>query len=332
MRDHGGNLDAAIAVFGGLPEEWIDLSTGINRVPYPVRGLPMSVWTDLPSRAALAELRAVARRAYGSTAPVVALAGAQAAIQIYPWLSAPGTARVLGPTYNEHAASLRDVGWQVEEVRDPDDLAGADLAVIVNPNNPTGGIVGRDAVLTLADRVGQLVVDESFADPVPEISVAADAGRNNMLVLRSFGKFFGLAGLRLGFAFGSERDIDLMTAMAGPWPVSGAAIEIGLRALVDRDWARRTTERLAADRRRLDTLALRAGWGLAGGAHLFCLYETPDAQRAQVRLARARIWSRVFPYSPTWLRLGLPGSEEEWTRMATALVPGDGVPRSAARS
>lgn len=319
MQDHGGNLDGAMAMFGGDLRDWIDLSTGINRVPYPLPALSISAWTALPSPKALDGLHRAAQLAYGSDAPILAVAGAQAAIQMYPWLAAPGHARVLGPTYNEHAACLQAVGWQVDEVATLAELAGADLAVVVNPNNPDGQTHRRDALLDLSGRVGQLIVDESFADPVPELSVAAEAGRNGMMVLRSFGKFYGLAGIRLGFVLAAQNDIDLMTAMSGPWPVSGTAIAIGMAALADSDWQARTTARLAADRRRLDGLALAAGWRLLGGSHLFCLYEVPDAARAQVRLARARIWSRVFPYSPSWLRLGLPGTEAEWARITTAL-------------
>jgi cobalamin biosynthesis protein CobC len=319
MLDHGGNLDLACELFGGRPQDWIDLSTGINRQPYPVGELRSGSWTALPSRADLQALHEAARSAYGTSASVLAVAGAQAAIQSLPRLAPPGRARILAPTYNEYAPTLKAAGWQVEEVGDLDALAGAELAVVVNPNNPDGRRHDRAALLALASRVGRLVVDESFADAGPDVSLASDAGRTGLLVLRSFGKFYGLAGLRLGFVLGNEADVAALAAMAGPWPVSGAAIEIGRRALLDRAWADATSARLAGEARRLDDLARRAGWGLVGGTPLFRLYETGNAVAAQEKLARAKIWSRIFSNKPGWLRLGLPGDETEWTRLATAL-------------
>jgi len=319
MRDHGGNLDLACARFGGRVEEWIDLSTGINRQAYPVGDLPQRVWTALPSRAEIEALHEAARQAYGTSGPLLAVAGAQAAIQMLPHLASPGRARIIAPTYNEYAPLLAAAGWQVEGAVDLDALAGADLAVVVNPNNPDGRQYERRELLALASRVSRLVVDESFADAAPGVSVAVEAGRPGLIVLRSFGKFYGLAGLRLGFVLGSEMDVAALAGMAGPWPVSGAAIEIGRRALLDRAWADATRARLARDTARLDALAQGAGWKLVGGTPLFRLYETADAGAAQERLAQAKIWSRIFSGKPGWLRLGLPGDETEWSRLAAAL-------------
>src|SRR5262249_3987254 len=157
-----------------------------------------------------------------------------------------------------------------------DALAGADLAVVVNPNNPDGRRHDPARLLALLSRVKRLVVDESFADAVPDASLATEAGRSGLLVLRSFGKFYGLAGLRLGFVLGNDADIAAMTAMAGPWPVSGAAIEIGRQALPDRDWAGATRARLESDSRRLDDLTKVANWKLVGGTPLFRLYDVGD--------------------------------------------------------
>jgi len=320
MQDHGGNLDVAIARFGGRAEDWIDLSTGINRRPYPVGDLPLHRWRALPSRADIVSLHDAARQAYNARSPVLALGGAQAAIQLLPYLSPPGKARILSPTYNEYAPTLGAAGWQVEEAGDLDALAGSDLAVVVNPNNPDGRRHDPGALLSLTSRVGRLVVDESFVDAIGGLSLAPRAGQKGLLVLRSFGKFYGLAGLRLGFVLGCEADIATLDAMAGPWAVSGAAIEIGRRALCDRNWGADTTARLAHDSLRLDDLAIDAGWKLVGGTPLFRLYDTGDANAAQKRLAGVRIWSRVFANRPGWLRLGLPGNETEWARLA-ALRP-----------
>jgi len=319
-RDHGGNLDAAIRAWGGAAADWIDLSTGINRVPWPLPALDDADWRNLPTRAAIASLHEAARAAWGVSGAILATSGAQGAIQMVPRLGPPGRARVLSPTYNEHAAALRAAGWQVEDVPGLAALAGADLAVVVNPNNPDGRRFAPADLLALAGQVGRLVVDESFADPQPAWSLAGQTGREGLLVLRSFGKFYGLAGLRLGFVLGSRPDIAALADMAGPWPVSGPAIAIGRAALADRAWAEATTARLTAEAARLDALAEGAGWKPLGGCELFRLYDTPDARAAQDRLARARIWSRIFPWSGRWLRLGLPGGDAEWARLAAALA------------
>jgi cobalamin biosynthetic protein CobC len=250
---------------------------------------------------------------------VLAVAGAQAAIQLLPRLASPGRARILAPTYDEFAPVLASAGWQVENVGEVEALAGADLAVVVNPNNPDGRQHDQTRLRALLPRAKRLVVDESFADAMPRLSLAAEAGRAGLLVLRSFGKFYGLAGLRLGFVLGSADDIAALDALAGPWPISGAAIEIGRRALLDRDWADVTRARLATEAIRLDGMAKTAGWNLVGGTPLFRLYDVGNAAPAQERLARARIWSRIFKVRPKWLRLGLPGDETEWARLAEAL-------------
>jgi cobalamin biosynthetic protein CobC len=320
MIDHGGNLDVARARFGGELADWIDLSTGINRLPYPVPQLPAHRWHALPSRAEIESLHEAARHPYHTTAPLLATAGAQSAIQMLPQLASPGTARILAPTYGEFGHVLRGAGWRVEGVSGLDALAGADLAVVVNPNNPDGQRHDPGALLALASRVGRLVIDESFVDATPELSLAPQAGRAGLLILRSFGKFYGLAGIRLGFVLGGEGDIAQLARMAGPWPVSGVAIEIGRAALSDRIWASETRMRLFRDAARLDELAQSAGWELIGGTPLFRLYEAGDGLRAQERLAWARIWSRVFKDRPSWLRLGLPGDETEWQRLAAVLL------------
>lgn len=322
MLDHGGNLDWAIQHFGGDEHQWIDLSTGINRCPYPLPPLTSAHWTALPTQTAQARLIDAARKSYATKAAMLATAGAQAAIQMIPRCFAKATARVLAPTYNEHASSLRLAGWNVEEVSNIQELAGADLAVVVNPNNPDGTRHDPAALLSLKSCVGRLVVDESFADPEPELSLASHGGIPGLIILRSFGKFYGLAGVRLGFILGCEDDIAQLAAAAGPWPVSGAAIEIGRVALGDTAWAAATKQRLEEDAERLDKLAQNAGWRRVGGTRLFGLYETPGARAAQERLAKSCIWSRIFPWSPTWMRLGFPGSEQEWARLALALEAG----------
>lgn len=319
MRDHGGNIDWAVSRYGGAQENWIDLSTGINRVPYPIPALPADLWQKLPTRNATQGLIAAAQAAYGTSAPILPVAGAQAAIQMLPTMIKPGHARVLAPTYNEHRASLQSAGWLVEDASRLDQLEGADLAVVVNPNNPDGRRNSPEELLKLADTVGTLIVDESFADPQPELSLARHVGRDGLFVLRSFGKFYGLAGLRLGFILGPEALLARVSELAGPWPVSGPAIEIGRLALSDKEWATQTTERLRKEAMIIDQFAQKAGWSFAGGTELFRLYDTPSAADAQKNLAQNHIWSRIFPWSPTLIRLGLPGPVHEWDRLKEAL-------------
>lgn len=323
MRDHGGDLDRARVLYGG--DDWLDLSTGINACPFPLPAMPDRIWNTLPTHEDIAQLEDVARRSYSAPDGVagVALAGAQGAIQLVPRLRTPGSARVVAPTYNEHAGALIAQGWQVSEVPDIDGLAGADLGIVVNPNNPDGRLWTPEGLLDLALRIGLLVVDESFADPAPEYSVLRYMDRLpdgvSLLVLRSFGKFYGLAGVRLGFAFGAPDLIDRLRSLSGPWAVSGPAIAAGRVALSDGDWHRESTARLSRDAVRMDALAERSGWRAVGGTVLFRTYDVGDAAAVQDQLAKARIWVRSFPYSTGWLRFGLPGDEAGWQRLAGAL-------------
>ncbi len=320
MRDHGGDIDQAMAQFGG--DNWIDLSTGINRRSYPMPPLELHALAALPTASDMAALESAAANAYGARGPVVALAGAQAAIQLLPRLGPPGHAAILSPSYNEHAASLAAQGWEVQAVRDIAAMKGADLAVVVNPNNPDGRSWTPEVLLELAGHVGRLVVDESFADPHPGLSLA---GRlpdlaERVVVLRSFGKFFGLAGLRLGFVLCGPGTAAQLRGLAGPWAVSGPAIVAGRQALEDRAWQGMMRSHLQSASARLAALAeSRTGWSTEGRTALFVTARTPDAEAAQAHLARAGIWTRRFPYSTHWLRLGLPGTEQEWTRLADAL-------------
>lgn len=317
MRDHGGDIDRAMARFGGT--NWIDLSTGINRAPWPVKGISDHALQALPTAAAKARLVAVAAAWFGCTPDLVLpLAGASAAIQLLPRALPQGRAAVLTPTYNEHAASLRAEGWHVDEVTSIGALHGADLAVVVNPNNPDGRAWWPAEMAELAQYVGHLIVDESFADPRPELSIA-DAPPQNVTVLRSFGKFWGLAGVRLGFVVGHPDVTAPLAEQAGPWSVSGPALEIGTAAMADRAWAHEVTIWLAEAANLLDKMMTEAGCGFVGGTHLFRLYDLADAQAMQDRLARHAIWSRVFPWNSRWLRLGLPGNREEFARLDAAL-------------
>lgn len=310
--DHGGGVDAAAARFGGARGEWLDLSTGINRIPYPVGRISPQAWRDLPDAAATAALETAARAFWNvpEVAAVLAAPGASSLIARIPALAAAGTVRIEGPTYNEHARAFLAGGWTITD-------HPAAARVIVHPNNPDGrlwSLADCDAAL--------MIVDESFADVVPGHSLITAAARPGTLVLKSFGKFWGLAGLRLGFAIGDADLIAGLRQMLGPWPCAGPAMTIGQVALNDPDWAMRTRKRLAREVLRLDRLMTAAGVRLVGGCDLFRLYDTDTATAWQDHLARHRIWTRTFPYSDRWLRIGLPGPRAEWDRLAAALTAG----------
>lgn len=316
-RDHGGDIDRASQQFG--EGDWIDLSTGINRRPYPILPLPEQVWQALPTESARARLiRAAAARFGCDPVHLLPLAGASAAIQLLPRVLPRGRAAVIAPSYNEHAASLRTAGWSVIGAPDLTAMEGADLAVVVNPNNPDGREWRPAQLATLAGRVGHLIVDESFADPRPDLSLAP-ARPENTTILRSFGKFWGLAGLRLGFAISQPALLDCLSVEAGPWAVNGPALEIGAIAISDSTWAEDIIGYLTEATLRLDRLAAARGWQVVGGTHLFRLYDTPGAQAAQDHLARNHIWTRIFPYSDGWLRMGIPGNRTEWDRVTGAM-------------
>ena len=296
------------AKFGGLRADWIDLSTGINPVPYPLPQISRQSWTALPDKAATDALENAARQFWNvpDDAALLAAPGASALIARIPDLAPNGIVEIPTPTYNEHAAAFTAGGWQLGE-------KGATAKVIVHPNNPTGRWYGEEDLT--ADLT---VIDESFGDVDPGRSLISATVTPGRIVLKSFGKFWGLAGLRLGFAIGPHELIETLAQMLGPWPVSGPAQAIATLALNDPDWAEATRERLLRDCTRLDALMTRAGAEVAGGTSLFRLYRVTDASDWQERLARQHIWARIFPYSKNLIRLGLP-APDDWLRVEAAI-------------
>lgn len=312
-RDHGGNLDAARRRWGGKRSDWVDLSTGINPHPYPLDALTPDAWTALPDTAAEDALLDAARAFWDvpKGLDILAAPGASALIANLPGLMPAGRVAIPGPTYNEHAAAFRAHGWEVTSQDD-----GCQARVIVHPNNPDGALfVGGDL-----DGLQLLVIDESFADVDANLTLRALAHRPGVIILKSFGKFWGLAGIRLGFAIARSDTIAKLRDRIGPWAVSGPALEIGTRALLDHGWAERTRARLHGDAARLDDLVTARGTTtLIGGTPLFRLYRTANATAAQEALGEHHVWTRRFPYSDTWLRLGLPGPAAAWRQVETAL-------------
>jgi cobalamin biosynthetic protein CobC len=329
---HGGDLAAARRLFPDAPESFLDLSTGINPNPYPLPPLAAEIFARLPDAAALEHLAGVAAAAYGApeASCVVPAPGTQILLPLVAGLARPGRAVIVVPTYSEHARAAALAGHKVSDVGDLGAAGEAALVILTNPNNPDGRLFARDDLIALAKvlhtRGSLLVVDEAFMDVAPPgHSLAGDIGRGNIVVLRSFGKFFGLAGLRLGFALAAPPLAARLAALLGPWAVSGPAITIGATALADRAWIETTRRQLASAAARLDAILTGAGLERAGGTALFRLARTRDANALFQHLGRAGILTRVFPDHvfpdhATWLRFGLPAAELDWQRLQIAMA------------
>jgi cobalamin biosynthetic protein CobC len=319
---HGGELAAARHLFAGAPEPFIDLSTGINPYSYPLPQLRPELFARLPDPQALARLAAVAAQTYGapSTAHVVPAPGTQILLPLVASLVDPGSAAVLAPTYREHARVAALAGHRVCEVASLDAAREARLVIVTNPNNPDGRLFDRSELIALAKRLqargGLLVIDEAFMDIAPpDFSLAGEVGRNAVVVLRSFGKFFGLAGVRLGFALAAPHLAARLAAKLGPWAVSGPALAIGTAALADRAWIEQARQHLIAAAGRLKEILSDAGLEIVGGTSLFLLVRSRRASDLFQHLGRAGILVRGFPEQPSWLRFGLPSGEDDWSRL-----------------
>lgn len=317
---HGGNLAAAKHHFGG--DDWIDLSTGINPRPWPgANRIPID-WQRLPDRRALAELEAVAAAFFGADPRhVCAVPGTEIGLRLAGRLIG-GEARHAAPSYRTHgemiAGSLATA--------DADLAAQGGTIILANPNNPDGRILAPEALDALLATRGDarwLLVDEAFADCDPSPSIAARiADDRRLLVFRSFGKFFGLAGVRLGFVLGPEPFLQDLRAILGAWPLSAAAIAIGTAAYADTDWIAAARRRLPGQAAALDAILTGAGYQPQGACPLFRLIETEAAPALFDRLARRAILTRPFAEQPHWLRLGLPADAEALARLRTALADG----------
>jgi len=338
---HGGALDEAAHHYGLPKPAWIDLSTGINPWPYPVPDLPAGVWHRLPDATMETDLlQAVAEHLDGPEPDcLIATPGSQGAIQLLPHLLPPGRLAIFGFTYAEHALCWQRAGHAV--VTAPPDASVAWLeradcryAVVTNPNNPTGHHLSPDHLLDIAGalvrREGRLVVDEAFGDVAPSLSIAACADRPEApIVLRSFGKFFGLAGVRLGLIAADRALIRSIRAHQGPWAVSGPALTIGAAAYRDGAWIAETRRHLATAAAGLAQALTRAGLDVVGGTDLFQLSAVPpsagtDAPIRTLRLfdscARSGLLLRRFAEKPNWVRVGLPPSDAVRDRLIDVIA------------
>jgi cobalamin biosynthetic protein CobC len=329
FAQHGGRLHAAQARYPQAPQPWIDLSTGINPQPYPAPHASDAARSRLPTIEEVRALEAMAGRCFGiedAADRVVATAGSESAIRLMPYALRTQAAVVVGPTYCSHAEAYRAAGLKVDETR-LEKVAPSDAAItVVNPNNPDGTVIEPARLLNLHDdfasRQGYVVVDEAFADVEPECSVAAVAGAARyprLIVLRSFGKFYGLAGVRLGFVVAASPIIVRLRELLGDWAISADAIVAGLRAYADSEWAATTRQTLLHSARRLDDVLFSCGFTIVGGTSLFRLARSDDAQERFARLLAAGILVRPFNHDPSLLRFGLPHGSSAWQRLTDSL-------------
>jgi cobalamin biosynthetic protein CobC len=318
---HGGGLLAAAHRYGIPPSEWLDLSTGINPRGYRLPRVPAVVWQRLPQDDD--GLVAPAAHYYGCDA-LLPVAGSQAAILALPRLRPPGRVALLAPMYAEHAHAWRQAGHTVRELSADALLAAhdADVVVLANPNNPTGARFAPHDLLALHARQpagGWLVVDEAFMDATPDASLTPHCPRPGLIVLRSLGKFFGLAGARVGFVLAWPDLLERLAAVLGPWTLAGPARWAAGLALADWDWIARTQARLTRDSARLARLLATHGLPPAGGCALFQWVRSEHAAALHEALARRGILTRLFD-TPASLRLGLPSSAADWRRLNRALA------------
>ncbi|MBN9063823.1 MAG: threonine-phosphate decarboxylase [Rhizobiales bacterium] len=322
---HGGALSAVRQAFPHAPAPWLDLSTGINPWPYPHGNMPADAFTRLPDADLEEHARAAMAAAWGCEPRDVALTpGSQAAIQLLPHLLGFSRVAIVGPTYGEHAQVWRQSGAEVFEIAaDAIEDVEADCVVICNPNNPDGRIIARTRLAAIAQRLasrgGRLVADEAFADGAPENSLVAEARALKAIVLRSFGKFFGLAGARLGAIVADEAIVGRARMRFGPWAVSGPALAIAQRAYRDDSWRAATIARLKRAGAELDDALRVAGVTPAGGTLLFRWVCCRNANAIWRRLAERGVYVRRFAWSDDFLRIGIPADESERERLVAAL-------------
>ena len=322
MLEHGGRLRRAARQYGIDEADWLDLSTGINPHGWSVPPIPAEIWQGLPQDDD--ELNAAAQEYYG-TCPLLAVSGSQAAIQALPALRSPARVALVAPSYAEHAHAWQRHGHEVVSVSANEILqadADAQVVVIVNPNNPTGHLFSRDKLLSLhaqlSARGGWLVVDEAFMDATPEHSLAHLSPLPGLIVLRSPGKFFGLAGARVGFVLAEPKVLQPLAELLGPWPIAAPSRYAAALALRDKVWQADSCQTLPKAAQRLAELLRAAGLTPSGGCTLFQWVCCANAARVHEQLAQQGIFTRLYEI-PSSVRFGLPRDEVHWARLAEAL-------------
>lgn len=330
MLEHGGRLNAAVKRWGIPHQQWLDLSTGINPVSWPVPEIPARLWQRLPE--ADDGLNEIIRQSYAApaSADCEPVAGSQAAIMALPRLRQPCRVGIPIIGYQEHAYSWRQAGHKIVSISaehthaESDEcwLDELDVLVWINPNNPTGELIPTATLLRwharLQQRGGWLIVDEAFIDSTPQFSLCAHSGLPGLLILRSLGKFYGLAGVRAGAVLGDATIVHALRTLLGPWALSGPARYLMAQALQDLDWQAQTRTRLQRDSQRLANILHNAGLSPLGGTALFQSVRLDTATQLADQLAAQGVLVRSFA-EPGMLRFGLAADEQQWQRLQSAL-------------
>ena len=320
MLEHGGNLRHAAQQYGIPLEAWLDLSTGINPNQYPVPDIPFSAWQWLPETDD--GLIEAACEYYGCQS-LLATAGTQAALQVLPRLRHACHIAMPKNMYQEHALAWQRNGHLVTliESLQMDLPQTIDVLLLCNPNNPTGVRYSKEQLLTwhqqLASRSGWLIIDEAFIDATPEESLSSQTHLSGLFVLRSLGKFFALAGTRVGFLLGQKNTLSDAEEMLGPWPISGASRYIARHALQNHVWQSATRKRLQESSQQLQSMLQQYGLSPHGGTDLFQYLSHSQANAIHDALAKRGVWVRLFK-DISALRFGLPVNNQ-WNKLEKVL-------------
>ncbi|HCH23549.1 MAG TPA: threonine-phosphate decarboxylase [Oceanospirillaceae bacterium] len=323
---HGGDLQSASQRYGRPIADWVDLSTGINVYSYPVPEMKPEVWQRLPYLDP--QLVETAAAYYGNRNLLLA-AGSQPVIELLP--------EILHEQGNQLTALLPDIGYQEHHqawrkqgpvatysgVVDASDEISARLnephighLLLINPNNPTGIQYTLAQIhiwaQQLASKQGYVIIDEAFIDCAPAASVVQENMPDNLVVLRSFGKFFGLAGVRLGALVAKPAILQHMAGLMGPWSVNGPAQAIATVAYSDQVWQQAMRTKLATEQAQQlniwQATFTRLGAQLQANTALFRSFAMPKtlAEQLHTKAANAGILIRPVPVSPSssLVRLG----------------------------
>jgi cobalamin biosynthetic protein CobC len=315
-----------------IPEkQWLDLSTGLNPNGWSVPVIPEHVWQALPQEED--GLQEAACRYYGCDY-CLPVAGSQAAIETLPTLRNLSNVGIVSPTYAEHEHAWQKAGHHVSriDINHVDiELEHLDVLVVINPNNPTGHQVPVDTLLSwhqqLSKKGGWLIVDEAFMDVTPELSLVESGIRPGLIILRSLGKFFGLAGVRCGFVITDKELLSLLADKIGPWSVTGPSRYIAIQALKDKKWQSETRKVLSLQGQKLTELFEEQDFIVEGGSALFQWFKHSNARELFGLFARQGILVRLFDETVTTvtsLRFGLPKNIHQWQRLEKVLssIPG----------
>jgi len=328
---HGGRILAAAEKYGIPEKDWLDLSTGLNPNGWPVADVPAHIWQSLPEDND--GLQTIACEYYGCDA-CLPVAGSQAAIQTLPALRSFSKVGIISPTYAEHEYNWKQAGHDVVQLSIDDielHIEQLDVLVVINPNNPTGKIIPVKQLLNwhqlLSAKGGWLIVDEAFMDVTPENSLVSSGIKPGLIILRSMGKFFGIAGIRCGFVITDKELLQRLVRKLGPWSLTGPTRYIAKQALADKTWHIKTRESLNKSAARLHQVLSDSGLLATGGTRLFQWLEHPKAKEIYEACASKGILIRYFEKQTVMnktsmpsLRFGLAANEKQWQQLSNALI------------